>query len=106
MVSPEILMNKKNFIYKFSYFKGSLETTRVAYGKGLTRLGQKSKDIIVLDADTKKSTMTCLFENAFGDRFIECLIAEQNMISVAMGLSCRGKITFSSSFGSFLTRYL
>lgn len=64
-----------------------LENPREAYGKTLVELGAKNKDIVVLDADLSKSTRTVLFQEAYPDRFFEMSIAEQNMVSVAAGLS-------------------
>jgi transketolase len=58
----------------------------------------------VLDGDVKNSTFTEDFLKAFPDRFVECYIAEQNMVSVAAGLSRLGKIPFVATFGAFLTR--
>jgi len=61
-------------------------------------------NIISLDADTKNSTFAETYSKAFPERFVECLIAEQNMVCVGMGLSCRKKIPFISTFGVFLSR--
>jgi len=61
-------------------------------------------EVVVLDAETKKSTMTGYFEKDFPDRFVECHIAEQNMVAMANGFASRGKITFYNTFAAFLTR--
>jgi transketolase len=80
--------------------------TRKAYGVALRALGATNPDVVVLDADVSNSTFSETFaknkDNA--DRFIECKIAEQNMISVGAGMSAAGKIPFCSSFAKFLTR--
>lgn len=76
---------------------------RETYGKTLVELGAKDKNIVVLDADLSKSTMTCYFQEAFPDRFFEIGIAEQNMISVGVGLSLTGKTVFCNSFSVFIT---
>lgn len=80
--------------------------TRKAYGVALRALGATNPDVVVLDADVSNSTFSETFaknkDNA--DRFVECKIAEQNMISVGAGLSAGGKIPFCSSFAKFLTR--
>lgn len=54
--------------------------TRRAYGIALAKLGQASKRVVALDGDTKNSTFAELFKKAHPDRFIECFIAEQNMV--------------------------
>jgi transketolase len=67
-------------------------------------LGETNKSIYVLDGDVKNSTFTMDFLKAFPERFVECYIAEQNMVSVAAGLSRLGKTPFVATFGAFLTR--
>ncbi len=74
--------------------------TRESYGKALAELGEKY-DIVVLDADLSKSTKTDTFKKKFPERFINCGIAEGNMMSVAAGLAATGKIVFASSFAMF-----
>lgn len=54
--------------------------TRRAYGLALARLGQASQRVVALDGDTKNSTFSETFKKAFPDRYIECFIAEQNMV--------------------------
>ena len=78
--------------------------TRQAYGKALVALGQVNPRVVVLDGDTKNSTYSQEFLKEFPERFVECFIAEQNMIGAAVGLSAMGKIPFASSFACFLTR--
>lgn len=74
--------------------------TREAYGAALAELGEKY-DIVVLDADLAAATKTGMFKKKFPERFIDCGIAESNMISVAAGLAAAGKIPFASSFAMF-----
>lgn len=74
---------------------------REAYGKTLLDLGKINPDIVVLDADLSKSTMTILFAKEYPERFFECGISEQNMIGLAAGLACCGKIPFASTFAVF-----
>jgi len=76
-------------------------STREAYGKTLVELGEENPDIVVLDADLSKSTMTRLFAEKFPGRFFDCGIAEQNMISIAAGLAASGKTVFASTFAVF-----
>jgi len=83
---------------------GQQIATRKAYGIALTSLGQVCHNLLALDAEVKNSTFSEMLEKKYPEKFIECFIAEQNMVSMAVGLTSRGKITFSSTFASFLTR--
>ncbi len=76
-------------------------SVREAYGKTLVELGGENPDIIVLDADLSKSTMTHFFATEFPGRFFDCGIAEQNMIGIAAGMAASGKIPFASTFSVF-----
>ena len=75
---------------------------REAYAKTLVELGRKNPDIVVLDADLSRSTMTYLFAREFPERFFDCGIAEQNMASIAAGLAASGKMPFASTFAVFV----
>ena len=75
--------------------------TRESYGKALIELGEKHEDLVVLDADLAAATKTGMFKKAFPERFIDCGIAEANMIGVAAGLAATGKVPFASSFAMF-----
>jgi len=86
------------------YELGQQVATREAYGDGLVALGKVNPRIVALDGDVKNSTLSEKFLAAFPERFIECFIAEQNMIGVTVGLATRGKIPFASSFACFLMR--
>ncbi len=77
------------------------KSLRTTYGETLVELGKDNKNIVVLEADLGKSTMSILFQNAYPDRFFEMGIAEQNMASTAAGLALTGKIPFMSSFAVF-----
>ena len=74
---------------------------RETYGKTLVELGKENPDIVVLDADLSRSTMTHFFASEFPNRFFDCGIAEQNMVSIAAGLAASGKIPFASTFAVF-----
>ncbi len=76
-------------------------SVREAYGKTLVELGRENPDIVVLDADLSRSTMTEFFAREFPDRFFDCGIAEQNMVSIAAGLAASGKIPFAGTFAVF-----
>lgn len=78
-------------------------STREAYGRTLVRLGELSRDVVVLDADLSSSTQTSLFAARFPDRFFNMGVSEQDMICTAAGLSLSGKIVFASSFAIFIT---
>jgi len=75
---------------------------REAYGKTLVELGRQNPDIVVLDADLSRSTMTQFFATEFPERFFDCGIAEQNMVGIAAGLAASGKIPFASTFAVFV----
>jgi transketolase len=75
--------------------------TREAFGKALVELGRENKDVVALDADLSKSTFTSLFAKEFPERFVECGIAEANMMAIASGLASSGKIPFAASFSCF-----
>jgi transketolase len=77
---------------------------RKAYGAALVALGEADKRVIGLDADVKNSTHAEWFARKFPAQYLECKIAEQNMISVAAGASAAGKIPFCSTFAKFVTR--
>jgi transketolase len=78
--------------------------TREAYGLALVRLGESDPRVLALDGDVKNSTFAEHFKHHFPERFVECFIAEQNMVSVAAGLAAQGFIPFASSFACFLER--
>ena len=75
--------------------------TRDSYGNALVELGNMYNDFVVLDADLAAATKTGMFKKAFPDRFYDCGIAEQNMISIAAGIAATGKKVFASSFAMF-----
>ena len=78
--------------------------TREAYGNALKRIGAVNPQIVALDGDVKNSTFAEIFGDAYPDRFYQAYIAEQNMVSVGVGLAARGKVAFLSSFACFLSR--
>ena len=75
--------------------------TRVGFGKALVELGEKRDNFIVMDADLAAATQTGMFKKAFPDRFYNCGIAEQNMMSIAAGVAATGKRVVVSSFAMF-----
>lgn len=76
---------------------------RNAIGEELTALGQNNTSIVVLDADLSCSTKTSIFAKKFPERFFNVGIAEQNLITTALGLSLCGKIPFAATFAVFAT---
>ena len=77
------------------------KSTRVAYGEALVKLGKVNKDVVVLEADLSKSTMTAYFKKEFPERHINVGIAEADMIATAAGIATTGKIPFASTFAHF-----
>ena len=75
--------------------------TRQSYGEELAELGQKNKNIVVLDADLSTATKTNIFAKKFPERFFDIGIAEQDLIGTAVGLSTFGKIPYASTFAVF-----
>ena len=65
--------------------------TRNGYGEALLELGESNPDVVVLAADLAESTRALDFAKKFPDRFIECGVAEQNMMGIAAGLAGAGK---------------
>jgi len=71
--------------------------------KSLVELGAKYNEIIVLEGDLKESTQSIQFQQAYPERYIDCGIAEQNMVGVAAGLALAGKIPVVQSFACFIS---
>lgn len=80
-----------------------MEANRVAYGKALVEIGRANDNVVVLDADLGKATNSIRFKVEFPERYIDCGIAEQNMIGIAAGLAASGKIPFASAFSVFVS---
>jgi len=87
-----------------SYKPGDSVATREAFGNALVRIGEVDERVVALDGDTKNSTYSEKFMKKFPARFTECFIAEQNMVSVAVGFGARAKVPFVSTFACFFTR--
>ncbi len=93
-----------NKIHSNSYEIGAEVATRFAYGKALAQLAKARKDVIAIDAEVSNSTYSEEVKKQAQEQFIEAYIAEQNMISMALGLSKKGFNVFASTFAAFLTR--
>ncbi len=77
------------------------KATRESYGEALAELAEKYDDLYVLDADLAAATKTGIFKKKYPERFIDCGIAEANMMGVAAGMAATGKKVFASSFAMF-----
>lgn len=77
------------------------KATRQSYGESLEILGEKNKNIVVLDADLSSATKTNMFAKKYPDRFFDMGIAEANMVGVAAGMASCGKIPYISTFAAF-----
>src|SRR5580700_6299323 len=78
--------------------------TREAYGFALKRVGAVNKQVVAISGDVKNSTFSEVFQEAEPDHFWQGYIAEQNLVSVAVGLQARGKVPFADTFACFLSR--
>ncbi len=96
------MLNKSLNLNK-DLFKKSVEQVpiRKGFGLGLLEIGEKDSRVVALCADLTESTMMHLFKEKFPNRFIEIGVAEQNLASVASGMSAMGKIPFISSYAMF-----
>jgi len=74
---------------------------RKGFGQGLLEAGEKNPQVVGLCADLTESTQMHLFKNKFSERFVEVGVAEQNLASVASGMSAMGKIPFITSYAMF-----
>lgn len=87
-----------------AYNKGEQIATREAFGSALLRIGEADGRVVAMDGDTKNSTYSEKFFKQFPHRSVECFIAEQNLVAVAMGFAARGHVPFASTFAAFFTR--
>lgn len=97
---PETLARRGDIAYD----PGEMVPTRTAFGEALCRLGAEHAALVVLDGDVQNSTRTDLFGACYPQRFVECYIAEQNMVGTALGLAASGKTPVVATFACFLTR--
>lgn len=82
--------------------KKSMEL-RAGFGQGLVEAGQQNPDVVALTADVCGSVKINDFAKAFPERFVQCGIAEANMVGIAAGLSLCGKVPFLGGFAEFVT---
>ena len=103
--APKIELTKFTLSSPPNYKLGAEVPIRKAYGVALGKLGDNCPLITTFDADTKNSTFAQDYKDRYPDRHVECFIAEQNMVGVAIGAACRNRrISFVSTFACFLTR--
>ena len=77
------------------------EPIRAGFGRGLVTAGKNDNNVVALCADLTDSTQMSKFAEAFPNRFVEIGIAEQNLVTVASGMTILGKIPFASSYAAF-----
>ena len=96
MLNPKLKLNSK-------IFNSDVEQIpiRKGFGNGLLCSGEQNKDVVALCADLTESTMMNIFSDKFPERFVEIGIAEQNLVTIASGMSAMGKIPFCSSYAMF-----
>lgn len=97
-------MNKKYNLAEDLFNKEELEQKKMRDGAGIgvREAGKEHDDIVVLSADTAGSARASYFAEEFPDRFIECGVAEQNMIGLTAGLSYQGKTPYPITYAAFL----
>lgn len=77
------------------------KATRESFGEAVAALAEQDPNIVVLDADLAEATKTTIFKKKFPGRFVDCGIAEANMVGIAAGLATCGKVPFAASFAMF-----
>ncbi len=86
------------------YALGTKVATREAYGDALVALGAANPNVAVMDGEVSNSTFADKFKKVYPDRFLEVYIAEQQLVSAAVGMQVLGKIPFASTFAAFFAR--
>jgi transketolase len=87
-----------------AYELGTKEATRKAFGDALVALGNARGDVVAIDGEVGNSTFTEEFAKAHPDRFVQAYIAEQQLLSYAVGFAVRGWRPFAATFAAFLAR--
>lgn len=95
MLNPNLKLNEK------LWDKPEEVPIRKGFGEGLLSLGEEDERVVGLCADLTESTQMHMFRDKFPNRFIQIGVAEQNLASVASGLSAMGKVPFISSYAMF-----
>ena len=86
------------------YEIGTKEATRKAYGDALVALGNARGDVVAIDGEVGNSTYSEEFKEAFPERYVQAYIAEQQLLSYAVGFQVRGWRPFAATFAAFLSR--
>ncbi len=86
------------------YDLGARVATREAFGDALRALGDARGDVVALDGEVSNSTFKERFGKTHPDRFFEMYIAEQQLVSAAVGMQVLGLVPFASTFAAFFTR--
>jgi len=86
------------------YEVGTKVATREAYGDALVALGKAKPEVVALDGEVSNSTFSDKFKKAYPERFLESYIAEQQLVSAAVGMQVMGKVPFASTFAAFFSR--
>ena len=86
------------------YRLGDQVATRDAFGEALAVLGTRREDVVALDGEVGDSTRAGVFGKAHPERYIECYIAEQQLVATAVGVGVCGRLPYASTFAAFLTR--
>ncbi|KAH8318899.1 hypothetical protein KR074_011508 [Drosophila pseudoananassae] len=103
--APEIDITNVKLSTPPSYKLGDSIATRLAYGTALAKIAKNNDRVVALDGDTKNSTYSDKIKTISPERYIECFIAEQNLVGVAVGAACRRRtVAFVSTFATFFTR--
>lgn len=100
----EVEKRKKKKLKLNGYEFGSEVATREGYGSGLANLAVANSSVIVVDGEVSNSTLADRIKLVRPKQFVEAFIAEQNLVSVCLGLSKKGFEVYGSSFAAFLTR--
>lgn len=95
MLNPELFLNEKVFN------EPEKKSTRAGFGSGLVKAAQANNNVVALTADLRDSLNLTGFAKKFPERFFDCGVAEQNMVTVASGLAASGKIPFCASYATF-----
>ena len=77
--------------------------TRGGFGEGIYEVGKANKDVVVLTADLAGSLKLGPFMKEFPERYVQCGIAEANMMGIGAGLTIGGKIPYTTTFANFST---
>jgi len=96
MLNPIVKLNPKIFAPDIEQ-----KPTRDGYGEGMVLAGKENPNVVVLCTDLSDSTRSAMFQKVFPERFIECGIAEQNMMGLAAGMALAGKVPFISTYAVF-----